>query len=104
MKSICATTITPRFGIVDPLIRSLGMTLDGETHQQITSRVICRSGAVLGAVPQADGSFTGAIPATRSRIATDFSGGMVRGNPEVNKRIAEMSAPGRAGLPDALVQ
>jgi NAD(P)-dependent dehydrogenase (short-subunit alcohol dehydrogenase family) len=33
-------------------------------------------------------------------IATDFSGGMVRDNPEVNKRIAEMTALGRAGLPD----
>jgi len=32
-------------------------------------------------------------------IATDFSGGMVRDNPEVNKRIAEMTALGRAGLP-----
>jgi NAD(P)-dependent dehydrogenase (short-subunit alcohol dehydrogenase family) len=33
-------------------------------------------------------------------IATDFSGGMVRDNPEVNKRIADMTALGRAGLPD----
>jgi NAD(P)-dependent dehydrogenase (short-subunit alcohol dehydrogenase family) len=33
-------------------------------------------------------------------IATDFSGGMVRDNPEVNKRVAEMTALGRAGLPD----
>jgi NAD(P)-dependent dehydrogenase (short-subunit alcohol dehydrogenase family) len=32
-------------------------------------------------------------------IATDFSGGMVRDNPEVNKRIADMTALGRAGLP-----
>jgi len=33
-------------------------------------------------------------------IATDFSGGMVRDNPEVNKRVAEMTALGRVGLPD----
>ena len=33
-------------------------------------------------------------------IQTDFSGGMVRDNPEINKRIAEMTALGRAGLPD----
>ncbi|HQS47480.1 MAG: 3-oxoacyl-ACP reductase [Rhizobiales bacterium 17-65-6] len=33
-------------------------------------------------------------------IATDFSGGMVRDNPELNKRVAEMTALGRAGLPD----
>lgn len=33
-------------------------------------------------------------------IATDFSGGMVRDNPEVNKRVAEMTALGRAGEAD----
>jgi len=33
-------------------------------------------------------------------IATDFSGGMVRDNPEVNKRVAGMTALGRAGVPD----
>lgn len=33
-------------------------------------------------------------------IATDFSGGVVRDNPEVNKAISEMTALGRAGLPD----
>jgi len=33
-------------------------------------------------------------------IQTDFSGGMVRDNPEVNKRVGEMTALGRAGLPD----
>jgi NAD(P)-dependent dehydrogenase (short-subunit alcohol dehydrogenase family) len=32
-------------------------------------------------------------------IQTDFSGGMVRDNPEVNKRVAEMTALGRAGVP-----
>ena len=30
-------------------------------------------------------------------IATDFSGGMVRDNPEVNKRVAEVTALGRVG-------
>ena len=34
------------------------------------------------------------------RIATDFSGGMVRDNPEVNKHIAELTALGRTGLPE----
>ena len=33
-------------------------------------------------------------------IATDFSGGMVRDNPDVNKRVADMTALGRAGLPE----
>lgn len=33
-------------------------------------------------------------------IATDFSGGMVRDNPDVNRRIADMTALGRSGLPD----
>ena len=33
-------------------------------------------------------------------IQTDFSGGMVRDNPEVNKLVAEMTALGRAGVPD----
>ena len=33
-------------------------------------------------------------------IETDFSGGMVRDNPEVNKRVAEMTALGRVGEPD----
>jgi len=33
-------------------------------------------------------------------IETDFSGGMVRDNPEVNKRVAEMTALGRAGVPN----
>ncbi|XRD81892.1 SDR family oxidoreductase [Dyella halodurans] len=33
-------------------------------------------------------------------IATDFSGGMVRDNPEINKRVSDMTALGRVGLPD----
>jgi len=33
-------------------------------------------------------------------IQTDFSGGLVRDNPEINKRVAEMTALGRAGVPD----
>jgi NAD(P)-dependent dehydrogenase (short-subunit alcohol dehydrogenase family) len=33
-------------------------------------------------------------------IATDFCGGRVRDNPEINKRISDMTALGRAGLPD----
>ncbi|HEY8927667.1 MAG TPA: SDR family oxidoreductase [Mucilaginibacter sp.] len=33
-------------------------------------------------------------------IETDFSGGMVRDNPDVNKRVAEITALGRVGLPD----
>jgi NAD(P)-dependent dehydrogenase (short-subunit alcohol dehydrogenase family) len=33
-------------------------------------------------------------------IATDFSGGMVRDNPEVNRRVTEMTALGRVGEPD----
>ncbi len=33
-------------------------------------------------------------------IATDFSGGMVRDNPEINKMVAGRTALGRAGVPD----
>jgi NAD(P)-dependent dehydrogenase (short-subunit alcohol dehydrogenase family) len=33
-------------------------------------------------------------------IATDFSGGMVRDNPDLNRRVAEMTALGRVGEPD----
>lgn len=33
-------------------------------------------------------------------IATDFSGGVVRDNPEVNKAVASHTALGRAGVPD----
>jgi len=33
-------------------------------------------------------------------IATDFSGGMVRDNPEVNRRVSEMTALGRPGEPE----
>ena len=33
-------------------------------------------------------------------IATDFSGGMVRDNPEVNKQVASVTALGRVGQPD----
>ena len=33
-------------------------------------------------------------------VETDFSGGIVRDNPEVNRHIAEMTALGRAGVPE----
>ena len=33
-------------------------------------------------------------------IATDFSGGMVRDNPDINKLVADATALGRVGLPD----
>ena len=33
-------------------------------------------------------------------IATDFSGGIVRDNPQVNKMVADHTALGRVGLPD----
>ena len=33
-------------------------------------------------------------------IATDFSGGMVRDNPQINKLVADRTALGRAGVPD----
>ncbi|NVN01015.1 MULTISPECIES: SDR family NAD(P)-dependent oxidoreductase [Asaia] len=33
-------------------------------------------------------------------IQTDFSGGMVRDNPEINRHIAQNTALGRVGLPD----
>jgi len=33
-------------------------------------------------------------------IATDFSGGRVRDNPEINRMVADMTALGRVGFPD----
>lgn len=33
-------------------------------------------------------------------VQTDFSGGLVRDNPEVNRRVAEMTALGRPGVPE----
>ena len=33
-------------------------------------------------------------------VATDFSGGMIRDNPEINRMVAQNTALGRAGLPD----
>jgi NAD(P)-dependent dehydrogenase (short-subunit alcohol dehydrogenase family) len=33
-------------------------------------------------------------------IETDFSNGRIRDNPELNKRVAELTALGRAGVPD----
>jgi NAD(P)-dependent dehydrogenase (short-subunit alcohol dehydrogenase family) len=33
-------------------------------------------------------------------IETDFSGGMVRDNPQINKNVADRTALGRAGVPD----
>ncbi len=35
-------------------------------------------------------------------VATDFSGGAVRDNPQVNQHVAEMTALGRAGVPEDL--
>jgi NAD(P)-dependent dehydrogenase (short-subunit alcohol dehydrogenase family) len=35
-------------------------------------------------------------------VQTDFSGGIVRDNSEVNRRVAETTALGRAGLPEDL--
>ena len=33
-------------------------------------------------------------------IATDFNGGVVRDNPDYNRRVADATALGRAGVPD----
>ncbi|NPT57836.1 SDR family oxidoreductase [Paraburkholderia elongata] len=33
-------------------------------------------------------------------LATDFSGGIVRDNPQVNKAVADHAALGRAGVPE----
>ena len=33
-------------------------------------------------------------------IETDFSGGMLRDNPAINKMVSDMTALGRAGVPD----
>ena len=41
-----------------------------------------------------------AIVVAPGAIQTDFSGGMVGDNREINKRIAEMTALGRVGVPD----
>jgi NAD(P)-dependent dehydrogenase (short-subunit alcohol dehydrogenase family) len=41
-----------------------------------------------------------AIVVAPGAIQTDFSGDMVDDNPEINKRIGEMTAFGRVGVPD----
>jgi NAD(P)-dependent dehydrogenase (short-subunit alcohol dehydrogenase family) len=35
-------------------------------------------------------------------LATDFSSGMVRDNPELNKRVADLTALGRVGFRDEI--
>jgi NAD(P)-dependent dehydrogenase (short-subunit alcohol dehydrogenase family) len=37
-------------------------------------------------------------------VLTDFSGGMVRDNPEINKQVSAMTALGRLGVPDDVGQ
>lgn len=48
--------------------------------------------------PEHHGQIVGLI--APGAIETDFSGGLVRDNAEVNKMVASMTALGRAGLPN----
>lgn len=43
-----------------------------------------------------------ADPLAAGGVESDFSGGLLRDHPEMNKRIAEMTALGRAGVPDGI--
>jgi NAD(P)-dependent dehydrogenase (short-subunit alcohol dehydrogenase family) len=63
------------------------------------ARVSFPGSSVYGAAKGAVEVFTANVVAPGA-IQTDFSGGMVRDNPEANKMVAGMTALGRAGLPD----
>ncbi len=45
-----------------------------------------------------------AYAAVKGAIETDFGGGAVRDNPEINQIFAAMTALGRAGLPDHIAR
>ncbi len=81
-----------------PLINNGGRIVNLSTPR---TRVASAGGAVYASMelgPRKIAVYTVAPGA----VATDFSGGVARDNPEVNKRIAEMTALGRVGLPEDL--
>jgi NAD(P)-dependent dehydrogenase (short-subunit alcohol dehydrogenase family) len=92
-----------------PLIRDGGRIVNLSSG---LSRVIVPGSAPYGALKGAVDVLTryqakelGARRITVNAVApgaiqTDFSGGMVRDNPDLNKQVAAMTALGRAGMPD----
>jgi NAD(P)-dependent dehydrogenase (short-subunit alcohol dehydrogenase family) len=92
-----------------PLIKDGGRIVNVSTAR---TRVIAPGGAAYGSLKAAVETLTKykAKELGPRRIAvnvvapgateTDFSGGIVRDNPAVNKRVAEGTALGRAGVPD----
>jgi NAD(P)-dependent dehydrogenase (short-subunit alcohol dehydrogenase family) len=54
----------------------------------------------VGSLSRAGSRHTTANVVAPGAIQTDFSGGMVRDNAAVNKMVADMTALGRAGVPD----
>ncbi len=92
-----------------PLIKNGGRIVNLSTAR---TRVISPGGAAYGSIKGAVEVLTKYMAKELGprRIAvnvvapgateTDFSGGIVRDNPAVNKRVAEGTALGRAGVPD----
>ena len=92
-----------------PLIRDGGRIINLSSG---LSRIIVPGSAPYGALKGAIDVLTryqakelGARRITVNAVApgsiqTDFSGGMVRDNPALNKQVADMTALGRAGVPD----
>ena len=92
-----------------PLIKDGGRIVNVSTAR---TRVISPGGAAYGSIKGAVEVLTKYMAKELGprRIAvnvvapgateTDFSGGIVRDNPAVNKRVAEGTALGRAGVPD----
>lgn len=93
----------------------LPLLADGGRVVNVSSgltRIIYPGGAVYGSMKAAVEVLTkymakelgprriAVIVVAPGAVETDFSGGMVRDNPEINRRIAESTALGGPGLPD----
>jgi NAD(P)-dependent dehydrogenase (short-subunit alcohol dehydrogenase family) len=92
-----------------PLINDGGHIVNVSTAR---TRLTSRGGAVYGSIKAAVETLTRFMAmelgprrirvnvVAPGAVETDFSGGIVRDNPEVNKMVADHTALGRAGLPE----
>ncbi len=92
-----------------PLIRDGGKIVNVSTGR---TRIIAPGGAAYGSIKGAIEVLTMYMAkelgprkiavnvVAPGAVATDFSGGIVRDNPEVNKHVAELTALGRVGQPE----